>query len=116
MALILRTLRHIIPEYHLLSPEAVGRWLRLTFSRVTKSGELWLYDRAHGGLRISAFKEADYLAEQGVKLIITDHHEPGPELPAAAAVLNPKLNAAYPDPELAGVGVAFKLLHGLAQK
>ena len=65
---------------------------------------------------ISAHAEADYLAEQGVKLIITDHHEPGPNLPQAAAVLNPKLTTAYPGPELAGVGVTFKLLQGLAQK
>jgi single-stranded-DNA-specific exonuclease len=48
--------------------------------------------------------------EQGIDVIITDHHLPPGELPEAAAVLNPKQpGCAYPFKELAGVGVAFKL-------
>mgnify|MGYP003476604493 CR=1 FL=1 len=42
----------------------------------------------------------------GLDLIITDHHEPGTELPAALAVINPKRHdCGYPDKNLAGVGV-----------
>ena len=48
--------------------------------------------------------------EQGIDVIITDHHLPPGELPEAAAVLNPKQpGCEYPFKELAGVGVAFKL-------
>ena len=48
--------------------------------------------------------------EQGIDVIITDHHLPPGILPEAAAVLNPKQpGCAYPFKELAGVGVAFKL-------
>ncbi len=48
--------------------------------------------------------------EQGIDVIITDHHLPPGILPSAAAVLNPKQpGCAYPFKELAGVGVAFKL-------
>lgn len=48
--------------------------------------------------------------EQGIDVIITDHHLPPGTLPGAAAVLNPKQpGCAYPFKELAGVGVAFKL-------
>src|SRR5438270_3472179 len=48
--------------------------------------------------------------ERGIDVIITDHHLPPGELPAAAAVLNPKQEGCdYPFKELAGVGVAFKL-------
>lgn len=65
---------------------------------------------------ITAYAEADFLAEQGVNLILTDHHEPGRQLPKAAAVLNPKLTPDYPEPQLAGVGVAFKLLQALAHQ
>jgi len=65
---------------------------------------------------ITALAEAAYLQEQGVDLILTDHHEPGTQLPPAAALLNPKVSPAYPYPQLAGVGVAFKLLQGLAAK
>jgi len=48
--------------------------------------------------------------EQGIDVIITDHHLPPGTLPEAAAVLNPKQpGCEYPFKELAGVGVVFKL-------
>jgi single-stranded-DNA-specific exonuclease len=65
---------------------------------------------------ISATSEADYLKEQGVDLIITDHHEPQGALPDAYAIINPKVpGCSYPFAQLAGVGVAFNLLQGLAR-
>lgn len=49
----------------------------------------------------------------GMDIVITDHHSPLPQLPEAAAVVDPKLPGGYPCPHLAGVGVAFKLLQAL---
>ena len=49
----------------------------------------------------------------GVDVVVTDHHLPGDELPAAAAIANPRLAAASPLAELAGVGVVFWLLVAL---
>ncbi|HVG55554.1 MAG TPA: single-stranded-DNA-specific exonuclease RecJ [Vicinamibacterales bacterium] len=53
----------------------------------------------------------------GLDLIITDHHEPDTELPDALAVINPKRHdCTYPDKNLAGVGVALKLVQALCAK
>ncbi|MBD92970.1 MAG: single-stranded-DNA-specific exonuclease RecJ [Acidobacteria bacterium] len=55
--------------------------------------------------------------ELGVDLIITDHHEPDATLPSALAVINPKRpDCLYPDKNLAGVGVALKLVQALCQR
>lgn len=55
--------------------------------------------------------------ELGLDLIITDHHEPDTELPAAYAVVNPKRHdCSYPDKNLAGVGVALKLVQALCTR
>ncbi len=61
---------------------------------------------------ISAVEEALRAKELGLTLIITDHHLPGPEIPQARAVVNPKL-ADGPGTDLAGVGVAFFLVAAL---
>mgnify|MGYP001027522297 FL=1 len=55
--------------------------------------------------------------ERGIDVVVTDHHRPGETLPEAVAVLDPVLaDAGYPDPGLAGVGVAFKLIQALLTK
>lgn len=55
--------------------------------------------------------------ELGIDLIITDHHEPEATLPPAFAVINPKRHdCSYPDKNLAGVGVALKVVQALCQR
>jgi single-stranded-DNA-specific exonuclease len=55
--------------------------------------------------------------ELGIDLIITDHHEPDTTLPSALAVINPKRHdCTYPDKNLAGVGVALKLVQALCTR
>ena len=66
---------------------------------------------------IRADEAARRARELGMDLIITDHHEPGASLPAALAVINPKRHdCTYPDKNLAGVGVALKLVQALCRK
>lgn len=63
---------------------------------------------------ISANKEAEYIYELGMKLVITDHHQPPEILPRAEAVVDPHRNdcsSSYKN--LAGVGVALKLCAAL---
>jgi single-stranded-DNA-specific exonuclease len=59
--------------------------------------------------------EASHARSIGLDLIITDHHQPAEgELPYALAVINPKQSGdRYPDKDLAGVGVAYKLAQAL---
>ncbi|AHJ99862.1 single-stranded-DNA-specific exonuclease RecJ [Hymenobacter swuensis] len=57
-----------------------------------------------------------YANQRGVDFIICDHHLPGPELPAAVAVLDPKRqDCPYPFKELSGCGVGFKLMQAFTQ-
>ena len=52
--------------------------------------------------------------ELAIDVIVTDHHLPEADLPPALAVLNPnRPDCAYPDKNLCGVGVAFKLIQAL---
>jgi single-stranded-DNA-specific exonuclease len=65
---------------------------------------------------IRSVDEAAWAAKHDLDLIITDHHDPGPTLPEALAVVNPKLaDQAYPFRGLSGAGVAYKLVEALAE-
>lgn len=64
---------------------------------------------------IRSFEEALHARVIGLDLIISDHHHPdGDDLPAALAVINPKRRGdPYPDKDLAGVGIAYKIVEAL---
>jgi len=66
------------------------------------------------GIRSNAVVES--AGREGLEVIITDHHLPGPELPPALAVIDPNRDDdQYPYKGLAGVGLAYKLAEGLIQ-
>lgn len=60
--------------------------------------------------------EAAFAHSIGLDLIISDHHLPGEALPPALAVINPKQTGdPYPEKNLAGVGLAYKLAEALSE-
>jgi len=66
---------------------------------------------------INAINEIQRANEAGIDVIITDHHEPGTEIPNAYAIIDPKLSTSeYPFRHLSGSGVAFKLAWAVAQR
>lgn len=63
---------------------------------------------------ITSCKEVEYAHQIGMKVVVTDHHRCPDVLPAAEAVINPhRPDCPYPFKDLAGVGVAFKLICAL---
>ncbi|MEL6305142.1 MAG: single-stranded-DNA-specific exonuclease RecJ [Bacteroidota bacterium] len=66
---------------------------------------------------IKALEQVAYAKTKGIDFIICDHHRPGPVLPEAIAILDPKReDCGYPFKELCGCGVGFKLIQALHQE
>ena len=97
---------HRIDEGYGLNCEAVRSW---------GNGRASLMISVDCG--IAGVEEALVAQEVGLELIITDHHEPGARLPAAAAIVHPRLpGSVYPFGHLSGSGVAFKLAWAVCQQ
>src|SRR5690606_17533574 len=66
---------------------------------------------------ISSIEGVAAAREAGMKVIVTDHHLPGAELPTAEAIVNPNApGCAFPSKNLAGVGVIFYVMSALRRE
>ncbi len=65
---------------------------------------------------IAACNEAAYLRDRGVDLVVTDHHEPSGSVPQGVPLTDPKLEGSGLSHELAGAGVALKLVQILGER
>lgn len=65
---------------------------------------------------ISCGDEVTWMLENGIDVCITDHHEPGEKVPQGIPLTDPKIDHDCPSCDLAGVGVALKLLCALGER
>ena len=66
---------------------------------------------------VRSVAELAWARANGLEVIVTDHHLPGADVPAAVALVNPRLHpGSYPYLGLSGAGVAYKLLQGLCER
>lgn len=118
VALFIRVLGRLLPGkilYYIPKRLEEGYGLHLSSLQRAASKGVKLVITVDCG--ITAVEESRYLKNNGIDLIITDHHEPQTDLPEACAIIDPKVpGSGYPFSQLAGVGVAFKLLQGLASR
>ncbi len=110
--LLRKALRHlgVETEFHIPNRFTEGYGLNIDALKKAKSDGVSLVISVDCGTR--SFEPVAWAAENGLDVIITDHHlsDPIRGLPPAVAVVNPnQTGCTYPDKELAGVGVALKL-------
>ncbi|WP_281164841.1 single-stranded-DNA-specific exonuclease RecJ [Liquorilactobacillus sicerae] len=66
---------------------------------------------------VAGFEPIEYAQQHGVDVIVTDHHSFGGKMPPAYAIVHPAFPGKnYSCPDLAGVGVAFKVVCGLLEE
>ena len=115
-ALLLQVLRAMNAEVRPYIPNRFdeGYGLNMDALDTLKTTGVGLVITVDCGIRSPA--EAQHARDIGLDLIISDHHHPADgALPSAVAIVNPKLPGDdYPDKNLAGVGIAFKIAQALA--
>jgi len=66
---------------------------------------------------VTAVAEAKLLADRGIDLVVTDHHQPADVLPDAAAIVDPnRRDCPYPFGSISGAGVAYKVAWAIAKR
>ncbi len=117
-AVLATALRHIGGAVEVFLPVREPEGYGLTFAAL----ERCLRERGHApGLLVTvdcgigSVAEVAHLRTLGIEVLITDHHEPGTELPEAEVIVNPRLGSSKGTENLCGAGVAFKVAHALVE-
>ena len=122
----------LLVDYYVPDRFAEGYGLnRMAIDKLSQSGTQLILTVDNG---IVSFDEVEYAKQLGIDVIVTDHHTPRDDLPAAVAVVDPKIlvrdnsglyndklvlknrkqsATLYPFADLCGCGVAFKLVQAL---
>lgn len=101
-------------EYYI--PDRFAEGYGLNRGAVIRAGQAGFSLMVTVDCGVTAAEEVELAKTLGMDVVITDHHEPGPILPNAAALVNPKLETGVKHNELAGVGVVYQLIRALAER
>ncbi len=116
-AILLRCLGLVGANVGYYVPNRMDEGYGINHEALTKLAEAGASQIVSVDCGIGSVAEAETALRLGLELIITDHHQPGPELPPAAAIVHPALPGhSYPFPYLCGAGVAFKLAWAVCQR
>ncbi len=112
--IMLAALRQLGARVHSYVPDRIEEGFGLNLAAISAAAEDGVDLIVTVDTGSLALDEVEHARELGIDVVITDHHQPGSKLPAAAAVVNPKRpDSLYPFPELAGATVALQLAAAL---
>ena len=115
--LLTEALRHLGGTVHPFIPHRFDEGYGLTASaldRVVEACSPTLIITVDNG--IAAKNEVQQIVERGIDIVVTDHHEPSDLVPQGVPVADPKIADKSPSRELAGAGVALKLVQLLGER
>ncbi|MCD9025671.1 single-stranded-DNA-specific exonuclease RecJ [Cohnella silvisoli] len=113
-ALMIRLLTELGANFDTYIPHRSREGYGLNLGAIDKAAEAGVNLLITVDNGISAVDQIAYAAQQGIDVVVTDHHEPPEVLPEAAALVNPKQkDCPYPFKGLCGAGVVFKLAHAM---
>lgn len=116
-SLVTHFLKSLDADVHYFIPDRVKHGYGFTFSALSDALQCNPSLVITVDCGIVSFDEVLFLQKKSIDVIITDHHECKDTVPEALAAINPhRKSDVYPFKDLAGVGVAFKLVTALCEK
>lgn len=110
-------MKQLTPDVEVYIPDRYGEGYGISIKAIDYAEENGISLIISLDCGIKANEKVDYASSKGIDFIISDHHNPGTNLPNAVAVLDPKrADCSYPYDSLSGCGVAFKLMTALADR
>jgi len=116
-ALFSRFLKAIGCEVHTHVPHRMREGYGIHISAIAEAKDVGAKLFLTCDCGVGAHAQVEMANEAGIKVVVTDHHSIGGELPRAAAIVNPhRADSKYPFLDLSGAGVVFKLCDGIARE
>jgi single-stranded-DNA-specific exonuclease len=111
VALIYSFLRELYPNIDYYIPDRYDEGYGISYKGINYAASEGISLIVALDCGIKAVEKIEYARGKGIEFIICDHHTPGKILPEAVACLDPKRSdCSYPEKNLSGCGVGFKLL------